>query len=64
MTDKVYEAWRTPDAIMLCRSEAIRRMEQLGHMHPKAVLLYAFTAASGEEAGAIHSLRQGFRTFF
>ena len=63
MTDKVYEAWRSPDAVMLCRGDVFRHMEKLGQMHPEASLLYAFSAATREEAGAIHALRQGFRTF-
>ena len=63
MTNKVYEAWRSPDAVMLCRSEVIRQMEQLGQMHPLAELLYAYSAATREEAAAIHALRQGNRSY-
>lgn len=63
MTDKAYEAWTSPDAVMLCRSEVIRQLEKLGQMPLGAKLLYAFSAATKEEAAAIHSLRQGFRTY-
>jgi hypothetical protein len=63
MPQKIYEAWASPDTVMLCPSDVIRQMENLGQMHPEARLMYSFSAATGEEAGAIHSLRQGFRTY-
>jgi hypothetical protein len=57
-----YEAWHDPDqnAYPCGTAEQMADNRRRGSIGPRALLLYAFEAATHEEAQAIHSLRMGW----
>lgn len=55
-----YECWQEPDGVMLLRDDRVAVYRAIGQMTEDARLRYVITAATGEEASSIHSLRQGF----
>jgi hypothetical protein len=57
-----YQCWFDPEdsGLALLRFQDIQRNRDDGQLSDRAVLQYAFIAHSGEEAMAIHALRQGW----
>lgn len=60
-----YECWFDPEdnGLALLRCQAVQRNRDQGLLSERAVLRYSFTAHSGEEAMAIHALRQGWAPY-
>jgi hypothetical protein len=60
-----YECWFDPEdnGLSLMRFEDVQRHRDGGQLSDRAVLQYAFIAHTGEEAMAIHSLRQGWAPY-
>ncbi len=54
-----FEAWQEPDGLLLATSEGLKTYA----LAPGSTFLYAFEAATHEEAMAIHHLRQGFEPY-
>jgi hypothetical protein len=57
-----YQCWFDPEdsGLALLRFQDVQRNRDGGQLSDQAVLHYAFIAHSGEEAMAIHALRQGW----
>jgi hypothetical protein len=64
-TARVYECWSDPadNGLALLRAQDVQRNGEQGLLSDRATLLYSFTAHTGEEAMAIHSLRQGWAPY-
>jgi hypothetical protein len=60
-----YECWFDPadNGLALLRFQDVQRNRDAGQLSDQAVLQYAFIAHSGEEAMAIHALRQGWAPY-
>jgi hypothetical protein len=61
----VYECWFDPEdsGLSLLRAQDVQRNRDNGQLSNRAILQYAFTAHTGEEAMAIHALRQGWAPY-
>jgi hypothetical protein len=64
-TAHVYECWSDPEdnSLSLLRQQDVAKMRAQGLLSDKATMLYTFTAHTGEEAMAIHCLRQGWAPY-
>jgi hypothetical protein len=64
-TASVYQGWADPEdsSITLLRAEKVVAARAQGQMSDQATMLYSFVAHTGEEAMAIHSLRQGWSPY-
>jgi hypothetical protein len=60
-----YECWFDPEdnGLSLLRFQDVQQNLYNGQLSDQAVLQYAFIAYSGEEAMAIHALRQGWAPY-
>jgi hypothetical protein len=60
-----YQCWFDPEdnGLALLRFQDVQRNRDQGQLSDRAVLQYAFVAHSGEEAMAIHALRQGWAPY-
>jgi hypothetical protein len=60
-----YQCWFDPEdnGLALLRFQDVQRNRDQGQLSDRATLLYAFSAHSGEEAMAIHCLRQGWAPY-
>jgi hypothetical protein len=60
-----YECWFDPEdsGLTLLRFQDVQRNRHNGQLSDRAVLQYRFIAHSGEEAMAIHALRQGWAPY-
>jgi hypothetical protein len=60
-----YQCWFDPEdnGLALLRFSDIQEAREQGQLSEAAVLQYAFIAHTGEEAMAIHSLRQGWAPY-
>jgi hypothetical protein len=60
-----YQCWFDPadNGITLLRFSDVKRNRDQGQLSDQAILQYAFTAHTGEEAMAIHALRQGWAPY-
>jgi hypothetical protein len=60
-----YESWFDPADSGLCllRQQDVAQARALGQLSDQARLLYRFIAHTGEEAMAIHTLRQGWAPY-
>ncbi len=60
-----YECWFDPEdnGLSLLRFQDVQRNRDNGQLSDRAVLQYSFVAHTGEEAMAIHSLRQGWAPY-
>lgn len=60
-----YECWFDPEdnGLALLRFNDVQRNRDQGQLSERAVLQYRFAAHSGEEAMAIHALRQGWAPY-
>jgi hypothetical protein len=60
-----YECWSDPkdNGLALLRFQDVQRNRDGGQLSDEATLQYAFIAHSGEEAMAIHALRQGWAPY-
>ncbi len=64
-TAKLYECWSDPtdNGITLLRYQDVQRNRDMGQLSDQSILLYRFVAHTGEEAMAIHALRQGWAPY-
>lgn len=64
-TVALYECWFDPadNGLALLREQDVQRNRDGGQLSDSAVLNYSFIAHSGEEAMAIHTLRQGWAPY-
>ncbi len=64
-TARDYECWFDPEdsGLSLLRASDVQRNRDGGQLSDKAELRYRFIACTGEEAMAIHSLRQGWAPY-
>jgi hypothetical protein len=64
-TAHLYECWFDPQDSGLCllRFENVQRNRENGQLSERAVLQYSFIAHTGEEAMAVHHLRQGWAPY-
>jgi hypothetical protein len=60
-----YQCWFDPEdsGLALLRFQDVQRNRDQGQLSNRASLQYEFTAHTGEEAMAIHSLRQGWAPY-
>jgi hypothetical protein len=60
-----YECWFDPEdkGLALMRIQDVQWNRDQGQLSDRAVLQYSFVAHSGEEAMAIHALRQGWAPY-
>jgi hypothetical protein len=60
-----YECWFDPEdnGLSLLRASDVQRNRANGQLSDKAELRYSFIAHTGEEAMAIHALRQGWAPY-
>jgi hypothetical protein len=60
-----YQCWFDPqdNSLSLLRFQDVQRNRDGGQLSDRAVLHYSFIAHTGEEAMAIHSLRQGWAPY-
>ncbi len=60
-----YECWFDPEdnSLSLLKRQAVQACRDRGQLSDAAVLRYAFAAHTGEEAMAIHCLRQGWAPY-
>lgn len=60
-----YQCWFDPadSGLALLRFQDVQRSRDQGQLSDRAVLQYSFIAHSGEEASAIHALRQGWAPY-
>jgi hypothetical protein len=64
-TGSVYECWSDPEdnSITLLRTQDVAAVRAQGQISDRATLSYSFVAHTGEEAMAIHALRQGWAPY-
>ncbi len=64
-TARDYECWFDPEdsGLSLLRASDVQRNRDSGQLSDKAELRYRFIAHTGEEAMAIHALRQGWTPY-
>ncbi len=64
-TAKLYQCWfdETEASLSLLWFQDVQQHRDQGLLRETAKLLYEFVAETGEEAGAIHNLRQGFAPY-
>jgi GNAT superfamily N-acetyltransferase len=64
-TATLYECWFDPadSGLALLRAQDVQRNRDGGQLSDDAVMQYSFIAHSGEEAMAIHALRQGWAPY-
>jgi hypothetical protein len=60
-----YQCWADPadSGISLLRFQDVQHNRDYGQLSDQATMLYSFAAHTGEEAMAIHSLRQGWAPY-
>jgi hypothetical protein len=60
-----YQCWSDPadSSLTLIRFQDVQRCRDEGQLSDHAVMLYSFIAHTGEEAMAIHTLRQGWAPY-
>jgi hypothetical protein len=60
-----YQCWFDPEdsGLSLLRFQDVQRNRDGGQLSDRAILQYSFIAHTGEEAMAIHSLRQGWAPY-
>jgi hypothetical protein len=65
MTARDYEAWFDPadSGLSMLQRDDVPKMRARGQLSDQAKRLYRFVAHTGEEAMAIHSLRQGWAPY-
>jgi hypothetical protein len=64
-TSHIYQCWADPQdsSISLLQLHRVAEERARGALSDAATMLYEFPAATGEEAMAIHSLRQGWAPY-
>jgi hypothetical protein len=64
-TATTYECWFDPqdNGLALLRFQDVQRNRDQGQLSESAALQYSFVAHTGEEAMAIHALRQGWAPY-
>lgn len=64
-TAHVYECWSNPvdSSLSLLRFQDVAANRARGQLSNRAIKLYSFIAHTGEEAMAIHALRQGWAPY-
>jgi hypothetical protein len=64
-TAHVYQCWADPEdsSLSLLQLQKVSEHRALGMLSDRATMLYEFAAATGEEAMAIHCLRQGWAPY-
>jgi hypothetical protein len=64
-TARIYQCWSDPadSSLSLLQLQKVAEHRNQGMLSDQAVMLYEFAAATGEEAMAIHCLRQGWAPY-
>jgi hypothetical protein len=64
-TATLYECWSDPKelSLSLLKNQYVAELRSRGLLSDQAIMLYQFVAHTGEEAMAIHALRQGWAPY-